>query len=235
MNKCKEDTITTLQNDLKTQSKTFQQHVDSLSLTINRLEDSLTSVKSSITEQSDKITHLLHKIKELDDRNTKLEQKCIKLEDDLRSLPENLLEEFEDRSRRRRNIIISGIPERSEGSADERMKADKDDVEEVLQTLWKQYDDELVRCHRIGRQTTGKSRLLRVVLQDEEAKSSILSNARELRKCPSYKSVYVNPDLTITQRKINKLLRVELKRRKDLGEDVLIRRNRIVARRENFQ
>ena len=72
--------------------------------------------------------------------------------------------------------------------------------------------DEMICCHRTERQETDKVRPLRVVLRDEEVKNSIISNAaKELRKCPAYKDVYVNPDLTTSQRKMNKLLREELK------------------------
>ena len=206
-----------------------------MSTTIKSLGNSISSIKTSISAQNSKIDDLLKKIRELEAKNSKLEQRCNKLEGDYLDLPAALLEEFEDRTRRRKNIIISGVPEQMEGSADDRIQADKSGVEEILREIWEDYDDEMIRCHRIGRHATGRARLLRVVLNDEEAKKSILFNAaKELRKCPAYKNVYVNPDLTISQRKINKLLREELKRRKSEGEDVIIRRNKIVPRRENF-
>ena len=238
INKSKDETIRTLQKELKAQSRDFQKHVDGLSLTIERLQDSLTSVKSSISEQNTKISHLLQRIEELDAEKSQLQRRCNKLEGDYLDLPTALLEEFEDRTRRRKNILISGVQERNEGSAEERIVADREHVESILQELSEEKGfsaDEIARCHRVGRQSTGKARPLRVVLQDEETKRSILSNAKRLRNTASYKNVYVNPDLTFSQRKANQLLREELKRRRNENEDVIIRRNKIVVRRENFQ
>ena len=89
-------------------------------------------------------------------------------------------------------------------------------------------DEILRRIHRIGKQVEGRDRLLRVVCCDEESKIGILRQAKLLSNT-SFKKVYINPDLTKTQREERKRLREELKRRKDVGEDVTIRYGRIVA------
>lgn len=72
---------------------------------------------------------------------------------------------------------------------------------------------------------------------DSETKNNVLKKAKTLKNSSKYQRVYVNADLTPEQRKLNKDLRSELKRRKESGEDVVIYRNEIKTRQEikNFQ
>ena len=89
---------------------------------------------------------------------------------------------------------------------------------------------------RIGPLNTNSSRprLLRVKCETMEEKLSILRLSKKLRDCEEYKGIYVNPDLTLKQRELGKIQRQELKRRRDAGEDVVIRRGQIIAK-QNFQ
>ena len=86
----------------------------------------------------------------------------------------------------------------------------------------------------IGKKSEGKSRLLLVQLPDLATKRQILSKSAQLRSKTTCRKVYVNPDLTRSECETQKLLRDELKARKDKGEtDLIIRGNRIVKRRGN--
>lgn len=235
INQTKEETIDKLQKELKLQSANLRKHTDSMCQSIKSMEETLTHFSTTISEQNTKISGLLQKIQALDSKNSHLEIRCKNLENDLLELSSSVLEEFEDRARRRKNLIISGVPERLEGSTDERATADREHVDSILEDIADVDDDAVSKCHRIGRYMTGKVRLLRVVLKDEETKQSILVKAKQLRNTPSYRNIYVNPDLTTIQRNADKMLREELKRRKNEGHDVIIRRNKIVARKGNFQ
>ena len=85
---------------------------------------------------------------------------------------------------------------------------------------------------RIGKKIEGKSRVLLVQLPDLATKHLILSQSAQLRSKTTWKKVYVNPDLTRYERETQRLLRDELKARKEKGEtDLIIRGNRIVKRR----
>ena len=86
---------------------------------------------------------------------------------------------------------------------------------------------------RIDKKIEGKSRVLLVRLPDLVTKRLILSKSAQLRSKTTWKKVYVNPDLTRSECETQKLLRDELKARKEKGEtDLIIRGNRIVKRRE---
>lgn len=62
-----------------------------------------------------------------------------------------MLDEMEDRLRRKKSLIISGIPEQTEGSAEERIETDKTTVEDLPVNLSELSDDDISRIHRIGR------------------------------------------------------------------------------------
>ena len=87
---------------------------------------------------------------------------------------------------------------------------------------------------RIGRNTSrARPRLICVKCRSLDTKTNILRNAKKLHEQPTFRGVFVNPDRTKLQQRNDKLLRDELKRRKDLGEDVMILRNKIVNRHDN--
>ena len=58
----------------------------------------------------------------------------------------------------------------------------------------------------------------------------MLGLSKNLRKSSTYRGVFINPDLTLKQRKKDKELREELKVRREAREDVIIYRNQIVER-----
>ena len=89
--------------------------------------------------------------------------------------------------------------------------------------------------HRIGKVVEGRNRLIRVILSSEDCKDRVLREARQLRNASEFKNVYVNPDLTLRQRQEGKRLREELKRRRELGEDVVLRHGSIASKSGNFQ
>ena len=197
----------------------------------------LSTLTCQIEKQTEMISSLVKQVDVLNERNQRLEERCNKLEDDLMKTKTSLLDDLSDQYRRRRNLIISGVPEPSGGSADERKHSDVGKVTDIFEAISVNDNVSVVHVHRIGRIMEGRNRLLRVVLRDEDSKYLVLKEARQLRNTPSFQKVFVNPDLTQTQRREGKRLREELKRRKDAGEDVILRRNRIVSRSSasNFQ
>ena len=184
-------------------------------------------LKNEVDKQTVLVKALLKQVEELSAKNAVLEKKCIKLEENMVKTSTVILEEINDRDRRRKNLVISGIAESTSGSIEEKNR-DKERVNCLLKELSIDGDEILRRIHRIGKQVEGRDRLLRVVCCDEESKIGVLRQAKLLRNT-SFKKVYINPDLTKTQREERKRLREELKRRKDVGEDVTIRYGRIVA------
>ena len=227
-------------------SVTKQQIVEALVATRKQLKEAEAKKNdtASLEEMFDRklgpllgyITEIRTKIQELNETVKRVQDKCSKLEEERRNDDEAIFREFEERYRRRKCIIISGLNE-SSGSLEERRKSDRDAVEELVQEIGVN-DMDLVadQVSRIGPLNTNSSRprLLRVKCETMEEKLSILRLSKKLRDCEEYKGIYVNPDLTLKQRELGKIQRQELKRRRDTGEDVVIRRGQIIAK-QNFQ
>lgn len=196
----------------------------------------LTSLKKETEEISSKLSVIIKRVDELERRNVQLEHRCNQLEIKTQDMSTFILDEFEDRLRRKKSLIISGIPEQLEGPADQRSASDDKEVKNVVESLCEHHGG-FSRIHRIGRFQSDKDRLLRVVFSNEEDAKAILYRAKQLRNTQSFRYIFINPDFTPFQRECNKRLREELKRRRDLGEDVIIRGGKTVARKQtqNFQ
>ena len=210
--------------------------IDMKNLMDNWKTEVVAALKNDFDEISSKLSHLIKRIDELEKKNTELELKCSKLEKKTNESTTFFLDEVEDRLRRRKSLVISGVPEQSEGTADLRNEADEKFVVQLLSQVCELPKSRILRIHRIGRQQD-KDRLIRVVLTDENDTHETLRKAKLLRDLPSYDRVFINPDLTPFQREIAKKLRDELRRRRGLGEELVIRGGKIVPRTrpQNFQ
>ena len=74
-------------------------------------------------------------------------------------------------------------------------------------------------------------------MKSVSGRPAILRKSKELRTNTNYRSIYINPGFTFAQRVQNAELRKELRRRKEGGEKVHIRRGAIVlsVNEPNFQ
>ena len=192
--------------------------------------DILNSLKEGIDDVKTTLAELTKRVDMIDNRTTALEKKFSELEDDR----ESLLAEIEERGRRRPNLIISGIAERVDGTLEERKQWDKSHVEEIFKDLGELNNDHISHIFRIGNLNSKRPRLLRIVCSDIKTKSAVLLRAKTLRSMPQHENVYINPDMTPMQQEQNKRLREEFKCRRSQGEDIVIRRGKIVPKK-NFQ
>ncbi len=190
----------------------------------------LDTLKREVDKQASVISSLVDRLDTLTKTNELLEKKCQLLEENTRVSTKTIYKEIEDRARRKENLIFSGIPETLNGSLEDRKVADQEYVERILMNLSIADDGVITRIHRIGRSVDDKPRLLLVKCMNEEIKLDVLRNAKKLRNLETYKTIYVNPDLTLAQRQERKLLANELKRRRALGEDVVIQNNSVVLK-----
>jgi hypothetical protein len=98
------------------------------------------------------------------------------------------------REARAKSVIISGLPERED-----------DDVPQVRDLLHTEFsfDPAWIRCSRLGNQTSGKSRLLRVSFQSVEDAAWLVSVAPTLRRSSDSlvrSNVYINRNLSYSER-----------------------------------
>ena len=138
-----------------------------------------------------------------------------------------VVDEYVDRQRRKTNIIVNNMPEH-DGDTDDASQKDWMMIDRMFQRLHLKI--EVKKVSRIGRRQEGKSRLLLVTLGSEELKWEALRVAKNLRQFDEYHGVYINPDLTKSEREQNRKLRDEVKGRRENGEDVVIYKGKIIKR-----
>jgi len=145
-------------------------------------------------------------------------------------------EEEDDKERRKCNIIIHGLQEPTASEADDRRQEDCTLAAELLHKL--SCDDVSVNhIARLGAPPTcsdHKVRPVKLELASADARNRVLRNSKNLRRetHPTWKSVFLHPDLTPREREARKTLVQELKDRKAAGEaNLILVNNKIVTRR----
>jgi len=147
--------------------------------------------------------------------------------------------EEEDRERRKKNVIIYGLPEPSGETADDRRREDCARAQELLHKLACE-DVPVKHIARLGPPPTGtganddKPRPVKLDLASAESRNKILKTAKNLRSETEnqWKNVFVQQDFTPRERAARRILVQELKNRKDAGEaDLIIVNWKIVKKR----
>lgn len=220
------NSISEVQNLLDSTKTEILSELRAIKDTLISLDLKIKNVEVTLTQVLDTQRRHDLEIHRLDDV-LKSEVLCLKEEQ------RNMVAELEERNRRRTNLILSNLPEKTDGSAEERKEWDAAKVQSLLESLTHFNRSAILYAHRIGKMNSVKPRLLRVVCRDLDTKSTILRKAKDLRTMPEFRSVFVNHDLTPIQQKEEKSLREELKLRKSSGENVVIRRGKIVHVNEN--
>jgi len=170
-------------------------------------------LKLEINKLNDKIEALFKRADESDARTRALEERCHLLESQLALSPltsgpgaEEVIREAEERHKRRKYIIVSGVAEHESGSVEERKKIDTEIMEEIVEELGiKDFAPEEVS--RLGSIRSSRPRLLRVKCESVDVRNHVLKKARKLRDSDMFKNVYVNADQTFLQRQMNRELR----------------------------
>ena len=204
--------------------------------TVLKENDSLRMLVGSLNKRLDDLEttnrNLTTKCKLLEEKCT-LNVNCVpQRQDDGVLSDEDMIQEARERHARRKFLIVSGLPESTDGNIEERRSKDATKIKEMASALGVK-DLELKEVHRIGRISGAPGlRLLRFKCVTIDKKFSLLRSAKTLRSSSSYKGIYINNDLTRAQRLKNKELRMELKRRREAGEEVIIHHGCVVNTKE---
>lgn len=219
---------------LKTRSNTKNITYQEIKALLDNLK---TDLKSEINKVNDKIEALFKRLDVTDDKVRALEDRCHTLEEGLKNKgeldsgldPEAVLREAEERFKRRRYIVLSGIPEHLTGSVDERSRKDNQIVGEIMKELGVAHMP-VEDIARIGPIRFARPRILRCKCKKVDDKLSILKAARKLRNSDRFKNIYINADQTFQQRVVHKSLRTELQNRREAGEDVAIHYGKVIKK-----
>ena len=133
------------------------------------------------------------------------------------------MEEMQDKERRKLNIIMENVPEVSSEDENNRKEGDIKVVAEIFSKDLELQGITPLSITRLGR-LKEKVRPIRICLDSENSKQLVLSAAKKLRNSPeeSAKRIYIDPDLTQTERKRNFELRQELRKRRNEGEENIV-------------
>ena len=199
--------------------------------TIKEMKLQTDKIAITVTQILSRLEDLEASNKQLQKKNQELEREVEKLKTESRDRIIAVAYEVYQRSRRKKNIIIAGAPESSDGSVDERKQKDEALCKQLFDDLSTNVD--FVETTRIGRPGNDRPRLLRVRFWKVEEKIKVLRSCKELRNLQEYKNVFINPDRTPLEQKIDKGLRDELKERREHGEaDLVVYKGKIVKRNE---
>lgn len=195
---------------------------------IQSLKEDFNSMRSCVSSLEARIVGFEQTLSTLRESQKKCETDIVNIKSDFEQLKLSLsssnseiLQEVEERQLRRNNVMIFGLPETSHGSLTERKDHDNRAIHELFETIGIQ-NVSTEETRRVGRITDDKIRALKVTLKDVNTKRKILRSAKELRKSSRFRHVFLANDATKWQQKELFYLRSELKKRRDLGEDVVI-------------
>ena len=219
-------------------------------VTINDIQnlknDMLTSIKQEFSNLANCIQALESRIGHLENsfdsfRTIQSKQQAeineIKLSlSNLQLSKSEILDEVEDRERRRNNIVLFGLPESGGETAEERKEKEKESLREVLNAL-NCRDVEVKSSHRLGKVVDGKPRPIKAVLGAREDGVEVLKKARSLREIEKFKRVFISNDRTKFQQSEWSKVRKEQVSRREAGEDVIIYSGKVVPRSsvQNFR
>lgn len=207
----------------------------------NQPQEIVTALEELLEKKLDPVisqfSSLVQKVSDLADQVNDLQMKSDKFAKSQDEMLEDTLWEAEQRLKRRKFVIVSGLSEQSSGSIDERRNADVQAIQALASTIGLQsfYPKEVTR---IGRIEASRPRLLRFKCSNTEERVTLLKKSRDLRNSVDFKNVYLNPDQTKIQREKSRLLRLQLKERRNAGEDVFIKQGKIItssSATQNFQ
>ena len=143
------------------------------------------------------------------------------------------------REKKKNNLIVFNMPELEDASDNEElMRNDFDKIKQIYEGRAKLRERDLVNITRLGNKNQDKIRPILLVFKDEDVRTKILRNNRDLKYMENNvsSSIYVHIDRTPKQRQTEKVLREELNRRKNSGEkNIVIRNEQIVPFRAAAQ
>lgn len=201
-----------------------RQIISTLKSDLERVQKQCEALLVKISGLEDECGDLREKNSQLESRVTGLETKNSIIS---RSFSE-MVDECNERSRRQLNLIITGVRE-SDGTIDERKRNDQ----QICMSLFRQIglcESKIHDVQRIGKIGGDRPRLIRLSCETYKEKLEILRKAKTLSRSPDFKAVFVNPDRTLMEREEMRVLRTELRRRRENGEEVIIYRNQVVPR-----
>lgn len=192
---------------------TMKLEFDSIKNKIESLESSVTSMQTCYNSATSEVANIYHRMNRIEE-----------------NVYSTIFDEMGQRIERMNNLVIRGIPESDHGTVADRQEHDRKRINELITeldvpTMVVDGIERLGRMHPDVRQ-----RPIRLACRTISERKLIQQKARMLRNSTKFKDTYICNDLTRSQQIESREQRLELKRRRDNGEDVVIYRNKIALR-----
>lgn len=136
-----------------------------------------------------------------------------------------VVEECTERIKKLNNIIIFNTDESKIPTVDEDVKLAK----EILTSI-ELPNVKIMSAKKLGVKTNNKKRPLLIKCETYDDKIKVLQNSNKLRIINTNNKISIKPDLTKLQQSEQKALYTEFKTRKEDGEDIIIKKGKIVAK-----
>ena len=160
--------------------------------------------------------------------------------EDVTKLYKDVMQEVEDRERRKKNMIVINMPEKENITTDECREEDKSAFLELCET-YLDSKPEIAYCKRLGKkpEEKDKHRPLSVSFTNEMDRNNILAKANKLRLAEdeSVKAYILIPDRTPAEREMRRQLRQELLAKREeakksgQNEEIwIIRNNKVIQK-----
>jgi hypothetical protein len=124
--------------------------------------------------------------------------------------------ETKEREKRENNLVIFGLKDSKEVDKIEAIEEDKKPINSIMQKL-----NVKVTIKNVIKLKSNKgfNAPFVVILNDKSERNSVLKNAKELKKDKDYEKIFINPDLTESERYKSKLLRDDCKIKNNANSD----------------
>ena len=136
---------------------------------------------------------------------------------------------------RENNICIFNVPESSETNENQARQMDVEKLHSILDEHISLQKDDVTRIYRKRIRDQNKPRPIIVMLKSKEKKLELLKlrglkyeEKNELNEVIEMTPIFISKDRTRLEQELNRKLVLELKKRKENGEEVYIRNGQIV-------
>lgn len=139
--------------------------------------------------------------------------------------------EENEKQKRKLNLVVHNLPESTSDGGQQRKRDDINKITEIFKDVL-HVTPKVTNAVRLGKKGD-KMRLLKISVETEKEKASILRNAVKLRgdSLPQYqKKIFITPDMTPKERDENKALRAKLSDLNKAGNNYKIKSGKIVRR-----
>ena len=116
-----------------------------------------------------------------------------------------VLSEFGLREKKKKNVIVFGVPESKSSMVEEHRSDDNKAIQQIFTEIG--VKDKGVVSYRRFKKTSDRVPPIFIMTQDVKSQLEMLAAAKKLRNSPSHSRVYLNADMTETERREDRNLR----------------------------